>query len=141
MLLRQSYITTLQSTEHEMLPWQMLNRVFECAAHRRDDMHFRFIYTKCHKIKHTNLLVLLNRRPDAGSITNHNYIVSIPPFIPFCWWRSWLSPIPINNKLVVVPSDSEDNYIYKTSLDWKRIKKKLPECGIQVNLLYGVLRG
>lgn len=93
--------------------------VFECAANERDDIHFKFVYAKCHKTKRANLLLLLNRRPDACNITNHNYIVKIATSIPFCRWRSWMSPLPINDKLVVVPS----------------------MCGIQVKLLHGVRKG
>ena len=85
MLLHQSYIATLQSIEHERLPQQNdESLVFECAANERDDIHFKFIYAKCHKTKRANLLLLLNRRPDARNITNHNYIVKIATSIPFC---------------------------------------------------------
>lgn len=76
------------------------------------------------KRKCTYFLLLLNRRLNTGRITNHNYIVDIPAFIPFCWWSCWMSPLPISNELVVIPEGNNHHYI----LERYHIKDKYAKC-------------
>ena len=66
----------------------------------------------------TYFLLVLNRRPNAGSFTNHNYIVNISPVIPFCWWSSWMLPLSINNELVVIPDGKEWCHIRVQQNHW-----------------------
>lgn len=53
------------------------------------------------------LLLLLNGRFHAGSVTNYNHIVHIPPVIPFSRWSCWMPPVPISYVFVIVPATNK----------------------------------